>query len=86
MTTACRPCRYACFPSDAVSSRSPVLQESLLQGFLQLFLGEKLSAPLRPAEGPARLDVVLIEVDVQSGRAVAAQQIFREDGKDEESL
>jgi 2',3'-cyclic-nucleotide 2'-phosphodiesterase len=47
--------------------------------FLKIFTGEKPSGPPGPAEeGPARLDAVLIEVDVGSGRAVSIERVYRE--------
>lgn len=46
--------------------------------FLQFMQGDKAGGFPGPAEGPAaRLDGVLIEVDRASGRAIAAQHIFR---------
>ena len=48
------------------------------EGFFRLFLGENRSGPSQMAEGPVRLDAVLIEVDLESGRAVAAERVFRE--------
>ena len=48
------------------------------EGFFRLFLGEKRSGPPQMAEGPVRLDAVLIEVDLESGRAVAAERVSRE--------
>jgi calcineurin-like phosphoesterase len=48
------------------------------KGFLRIFLGEKPSRPLETAQGPARLDAVLIEVDRQSGQAIAAERVFKE--------
>jgi len=46
--------------------------------FSRLFTGEKPSGPPEGAEGPIRIDAVLIEADVKSGRAVAIERIFKE--------
>jgi metallophosphoesterase (TIGR00282 family) len=47
--------------------------------FLQFMRGDKSGGFPGPAEGPAaRLDAVLVEVDRASGRAIAAQHIFKE--------
>lgn len=46
--------------------------------FLQLLKGDKSVGPPRPAEGPARLDGVLIEVNPENGQALAVQQVTRE--------
>lgn len=48
------------------------------KGFLRIFFGEKPSGPPQFAEGPARIDAVLIEVDAGTGQAVAVQRIFKE--------
>ncbi len=48
------------------------------KGFLQLLRGDKSVGPPRPAEGPVRLDGVLIEVHPASGRALAIEQVRRE--------
>jgi len=49
------------------------------EDLLQLLSGNRPPRPPRPATGPARLDAVLIEVDIDRGRAVAAQRVFRDD-------
>jgi len=46
--------------------------------FSRLFLGEKPSGPPQRAEGPIRIDVILIEADVESGRTVAIERVFKE--------
>lgn len=48
------------------------------EGFIRLFLKEKPSRPLQLAEGPALLNAVLVEVDLESGRAVAAERVSKE--------
>jgi hypothetical protein len=46
--------------------------------FSRLFLGEKPSGPPQGAEGPIRIDAILIEADVKSGRAVTIERVFKE--------
>jgi 2',3'-cyclic-nucleotide 2'-phosphodiesterase len=41
--------------------------------------GGRLPAPPPPADGPARLDAVLIEIDVETGHAVAVQRVVKEE-------
>jgi 2',3'-cyclic-nucleotide 2'-phosphodiesterase len=48
------------------------------EAFLRRFQGDEASGTPRPAEGPARLDAVLLEVDAATGQAVAAERISRE--------
>ncbi|MFL5663047.1 MAG: YmdB family metallophosphoesterase [Ktedonobacteraceae bacterium] len=45
--------------------------------FSQLFAGEKPSGP-RQAEGPLRIDAILIEADAQTGHAVAVERVVKE--------
>jgi 2',3'-cyclic-nucleotide 2'-phosphodiesterase len=46
--------------------------------FLDLMAGTASSGPPSPAGEPARLDAVLIEIDVASGKAVSVERIVRE--------
>jgi metallophosphoesterase (TIGR00282 family) len=46
--------------------------------FLQLLRGDKSVGPPRPAEGPARLDGVLLEVNSENGQSLTIQQVRRE--------
>jgi metallophosphoesterase (TIGR00282 family) len=46
--------------------------------FSQLFAGEKPSRGSRQAEGPIRIDAVLIEANVQNGQAVAIERVVKE--------
>ncbi len=46
--------------------------------FLRLLQGDALVRPLRPAQGPSRLDGVLIEVDSASAQALRAERVTRE--------
>ncbi len=46
--------------------------------FSRLFAGEKPSGPPQRAEGPIRIDAILIEADVKSGQAVAIERVCKE--------
>jgi 2',3'-cyclic-nucleotide 2'-phosphodiesterase len=46
--------------------------------FATLAAGERLSAPPPPADGPAHLDAVLIEIDALTGRAISIERVERE--------
>jgi metallophosphoesterase (TIGR00282 family) len=46
--------------------------------FAALAAGERLSAPPPPADGPAHLDAVLIEIDTVTGRALSIARVERD--------
>ena len=45
--------------------------------FSRLFGGEKPSGPPQGAEEPIRIDAILIEADVKSGRAMTIERVLK---------
>ena len=48
------------------------------EGFSRLIQGDRSAGPPRPAEGPAQLNAVLLEVDTETGHARSIERLVRD--------